>query len=378
MPEKTKKKGQTKPSKGGKGGSGGSNASGGKMVTLGNLNLTFNLTVPPEIITEKDPEAKFSDIASAKDCQFLLDHQELWDQIEMVSGNKSLTMLLNANKISKKKVPIDYITLDKIDYTDEQQPFKDLVDQVTQKNNLILHESEVCDCNVAVGIHLTCGEEEKDIPLTNSKNIPPPKKEGEGEEGEEGEENEGEKKEGDKKEGNGDQDVGGFNDNEETDDKNAPEKEKNDKSKEASAPPGEGEEGEEKKEGEEGEEGEEKENKFKKIKEPSLDSFEYIFIDFADFNESEISSAITLEELKDFFKETKEKGKSNIVLNVGKGDGDLEQVTELLKYPDVYIFNNRDDAHELFKKINDEKKKKEAEEKNKKAQEEIKKKQKKN
>ena len=58
MSEKTKKKGQKKNAKGGKGGSGGSNASGGKMVTLGNLNLTFNLTIPPELITENDPEKK--------------------------------------------------------------------------------------------------------------------------------------------------------------------------------------------------------------------------------------------------------------------------------------------------------------------------------
>ena len=46
---------------------------------------------------------------------------------------------------------------------------------------------------------------------------------------------------------------------------------------------------------------------------------------------------ISLEELKDFFKEIKKKEKSNIILNVGKGDGNLEEVIELLKIL-IFIF----------------------------------------
>ena len=107
------------------------------------------------------------------------------------------------------------------------------------------------------------------------------------------------------------------------------------------------------KENEEKKKEEEKENKLKKIVDPSLDLFEYIFIDFNDFNNNEISSMISLEQLKDCFKEIKKKEKSNIILNVGKEDGNLKEVIELLKYPDIYIFNNIQNTYKLFKKIKD-------------------------
>ena len=275
---------------------------GGKIVILGNLDLTFKLKINEKIIKEKDSKVKFSDISSIKDCGFLLDHEELWEQIKMISGNKTLIMLLSANKFFKKKIPIDYITLDKMKYNDEQELFERLITHVTQNNNLFLHDSEVCKCNIDIKMHLICGKEEKEISIINSKNNPTVKKEN--------------------------------NINEE-------ENKENDKTKKI-------------KENKD----EKKESKFKKINEPSFDSFEYIFIDFNDFNNSEISSAITLEELKDFFKEIKQTQKLNIILNVEKGNGKLKHIIELLKYPDIYIFNNIENTYNLFQKINEKKKKK--------------------
>ena len=276
---------------------------GGKIVILGNLDLTFKLKINEKIIKEKDSKVKFSDISSIKDCGFLLDHEELWEQIKMISGNKTLIMLLSANKFFKKKIPIDYITLDKMKYNDEQELFERLITHVTQNNNLFLHDSEVCKCNIDIKMHLICGKEEKEISIINSKNNPTVKKEN--------------------------------NINEE-------ENKENDKTKKI-------------KENKD----EKKESKFKKINEPSFDSFEYIFIDFNDFNNSEISSAITLEELKDFFKEIKQTQKLNIILNVEKGNGKLKHIIELLKYPDIYIFNNIENTYNLFQKINEKKKKNE-------------------
>ena len=273
---------------------------GGKIVILGNLDLTFKLKINEKIIKEKDSKVKFSDISSIKDCKFLLDHEELWDQIKMISGNKTLIMLLSANKIFKKKIPIDYITLDKMNYNDEQVLFERLITHVTQNNNLFLHDSKVCKCNIDIKMNLICGKEEKEISIINSKNNPNAKKEN--------------------------------NINEE-------ENKENDKTKKI-------------KENKD----EEKESKLKKINEPSFDSFEYIFIDFNDFNNSEISSVITLEELKEFFKEIKQKQKLNIILNVEKGNGKLKHIIELLKYPDIYIFNNIENTYNLFQKINEKKK----------------------
>jgi hypothetical protein len=142
---------------------------GSKVVILSNLGIIFNLTIQEKIIKEKNSKAKFSDISSIKDCEFILFHEELWDQIEMISGNKALTMLLNANKISKKKIQIDYITLDKMKFNDEQKLFEGLIYYVTKNNKLLLHDSEVCECNISIKFHLICGNEEKDIPIINSK-----------------------------------------------------------------------------------------------------------------------------------------------------------------------------------------------------------------
>ena len=282
-----------------------SNIIGEKIVIIGNLDITFNLTINEKIIKEKDSKLKFSDISSIKDCEFLLYHDELWDQIEMISGNKILTMLLNANNFSTKKIPIDYITLNKLDFNDEEELYEGLVYRVTQNNNLLLHDSQVCECNIDIKMHLICDKEEKNISIINSK----------------------------KNKKKNEENIENNNENEKENKENKKEnKENEDKNKEK-----------------------EKENKFKKIIDPSLDSFEYIFIDFNDFNKKEISS-INLEELTDFFKDIKKKEKSKIIFNIGKGDGsNIEQVIELLKYPDIYIFSNINNTYQLFNNIYDKK-----------------------
>ena len=329
---------------------------------MGNLNLLFSLEIDSKYIKEKN--INYEEVKEVKDLQFLLDDKSLWDKIEVSSENGTINMILTSNKINKKKVSIDYIILDKMDCDENQQKFKEFIDYVSDANSIKLHQSEVCECNVAISLNIKCGEDEKNFSLTNSKGLSGPKKEGEEEE----------KKEEEK--------------NEEKKDENAPEEENNEKEKEAEKPPQEGNEennnneNEENKNNEnnnnndnenENEEEDEDENPFTKITEVDVGNYDFVYFDLKDFTESEIANSLKLDDLKGFFIYLKLNTATNIILNVGKGDCDFEELKNILYFPDIYIFGNKDDVYNLMNEYYEKKKKQEKEEKKQKEEEEKKK-----
>ena len=333
---------------------------------MGNLNLLFSLEIDSKYIKEKN--INYEEVKEVKDLQFLLDDKSLWDKIEVSSENGTINMILTSNKINKKKVSIDYIILDKMDCDENQQKFKEFIDYVSDANSIKLHQSEVCECNVAISLNIKCGEDEKNFSLTNSKGLSGPKKEEKNEE----EKNE-EKKDEEKKD-------------EEKKDENAPEEENNEKEKEAEKPPQEGNEennnneNEENKNNEnnnnnenENEEEDEDENPFTKITEVDVGNYDFVYFDLKDFTESEIANSLKLDDLKGFFIYLKLNTATNIILNVGKGDCDFEELKNILYFPDIYIFGNKDDVYNLMNQFYEKKKKQEKEEKKQKEEEEKKK-----
>ena len=340
------------------------------LITMGNLNLLFSLEIDSKYIKEKN--INYEEVKEVKDLQFLLDDKSLWDKIEVSSENETINMILTSNKINKKKVSIDYIILDKMDCDENQQKFKEFIDYVSDANSIKLHQSEVCECNVAISLNIKCGEDEKNFSLTNSKGLSGPKKEGEEEEKNEEEKNE-EKKDEEKKD-------------EEKKDENAPEEENNEKEKEAEKPPQEGNEDNNNNENEENknnennnnnenenEEEDEDENPFTKITEVDVGNYDFVYFDLKDFTESEIANSLKLDDLKGFFIYLKLNTATNIILNVGKGDCDFEELKNILYFPDIYIFGNKDDVYNLMNQFYEKKKKQEKEEKKQKEEEEKKK-----
>jgi hypothetical protein len=79
------------------------------------------------------------------------------------------------NKTLKKKLSIDLIVLDKIQCDDTQAAFKDKIFEIAEKNNIKIHETEVCDCNVGVTLLIKCGDKEKTFEMTQSKGLESPK-----------------------------------------------------------------------------------------------------------------------------------------------------------------------------------------------------------
>ena len=169
----TKKDTKKNATKGGKGGDSSSSGTG-SVAMIGNLSLLFTMTVEPALLQEYKIE-DLEKVEKLSDLPFLKEKPELWDTVVCSSDNESSKTLAQMNKTLKKKLNIDLIVLDKIQTDDDQAQFKDKIFEIAERNNIKIHETEVCDCNVGVTLLIKCGDKEKTFEMTQSKGMESPK-----------------------------------------------------------------------------------------------------------------------------------------------------------------------------------------------------------
>ena len=125
-------------------------------LSFGKLDLIYkfefiekDLEKSEEEIQQDENGSKYyniEDFNSIKDLKFLQDKKEIWERISLKPNNATLDQLLTANKISKKKMNIEYITYGIPKFEDEEEKFfLDIYNYVNEKNNLDINEKPLVE-----------------------------------------------------------------------------------------------------------------------------------------------------------------------------------------------------------------------------------------
>ena len=125
-------------------------------LSFGKLDLIYkfefiekDLEKSEEEIQQDENGSKYyniEDFNSIKDLKFLQDKKEIWERISLKPNNATLDQLLTANKISKKKMNIEYITYGIPKFEEEEEKFfLDIYNYVNEKNNLDINEKPLVE-----------------------------------------------------------------------------------------------------------------------------------------------------------------------------------------------------------------------------------------
>ena len=125
-------------------------------LSFGKLDLIYkfefiekDLEKSEEEIQQDENGSKYyniEDFNSLKDLKFLQDKKEIWERISLKPNNATLDQLLTANKISKKKMNIEYITYGIPKFEEEEEKFfLDIYNYVNEKNNLDINEKPLVE-----------------------------------------------------------------------------------------------------------------------------------------------------------------------------------------------------------------------------------------
>ena len=311
----------------------------GKIITFGSLNLLLTLNLNKEEINSK----KFNNLSNLEDLSFLINNKKLWDKIELSSKNELLNTLLQMNKIKKNKSVIAYLVYNKIEFNDEQNKFKDLIDSVLLDNGLVISSFDICQCKIGINLELIFNNEYNSKKKFNIYGEVDSSSDSD--EQKEEDKNEDKDKENKKEESKNDENT---NEN-----KDKSEKDKNDESQEK----------------EKEEEEEEDKNDigiFEKIpvEEVKFEDFKYIYFHLKDYiSEGEFSNEFKLNQIYNFLNKLKKDSKIKIIFNFGDEIKiNQKYLVKFIKISDIHIFRNK---NILLEKLN-KKLKKEKEEREKK------------
>ena len=125
-------------------------------LSFGKLDLIYkfefiekDLEKSEEEIQQDENGSKYyniEDFNSIKDLKFLQDKKEIWERISLKPNNTTLDQLLTANKISKKKMNVEYITYGIPKFEEEEEKFfLDIYNYVNEKNNLDINEKPLVE-----------------------------------------------------------------------------------------------------------------------------------------------------------------------------------------------------------------------------------------
>ena len=125
-------------------------------LSFGKLDLIYkfefiekDLEKSEEEIQKDENGSKYyniEDFNSIKDLKFLQDKKEIWERISLKPNNATLDQLLTANKISKKKMNVEYITYGIPKFEEEEEKFfLDIYNYVNEKNSLDINEKPLVE-----------------------------------------------------------------------------------------------------------------------------------------------------------------------------------------------------------------------------------------
>ena len=125
-------------------------------LSFGKLDLIYKFEFIEKDLEKSEEEMKqdengskyynIEDFNSIKDLKFLQDKKEIWERITLKPNNATLDQLLTANKISKKKMNVEYITYGIPKFEEEEEKFfLDIYNYVNEKNHLDINEKPLVE-----------------------------------------------------------------------------------------------------------------------------------------------------------------------------------------------------------------------------------------
>ena len=109
----------------------------GKMDIIYRLEFTQqDLLKPVKQQKENDKYFHIEDLNSIKDLEFIKSKKSIYDKIQFIPNNDTLEQLHIANKISKKKMHVDFIPYGRPFFEGEEEFFNDIFIYVNDKNHI--------------------------------------------------------------------------------------------------------------------------------------------------------------------------------------------------------------------------------------------------
>ena len=109
----------------------------GKMDIIYRLEFTQqDLLKPAKQQKENDKYFHIEDLNSIKDLEFIKSKKSIYDKIQFIPNNDTLEQLHIANKISKKKMHVDFIPYGRPFFEGEEEFFNDIFIYVNDKNHI--------------------------------------------------------------------------------------------------------------------------------------------------------------------------------------------------------------------------------------------------
>ena len=115
-------------------------------LSFGKLDLIYKIEFAekdlekPEKDENGDKYYNIEDFNSIKDLEFIKDKKTIWDKITLRPNNATLEQLLIANKMSKKKMNVEYIGYGCPKFENDEEFFQQIFNHVNEKNHFDLNE----------------------------------------------------------------------------------------------------------------------------------------------------------------------------------------------------------------------------------------------
>ena len=115
-------------------------------LSFGKLDLIYKIEFAEKDLEkpEKDENGEkylnIEDINSIKDLEFIKDKKAIWDKITLRANNATLEQLLIANKMSKKKMNVEYIGYGRPKFEGDEEFFSQIFNYVNEKNHFELND----------------------------------------------------------------------------------------------------------------------------------------------------------------------------------------------------------------------------------------------
>ena len=297
----------------------------GKIITFGSLNLTFKLSLERTDINSNI----FDKLENLEDLTFLTENKKLWEKIELTTKNELLNSIIIMNKIKKNKSIVSYLVYNKIELSDDQAKFQNLIDSVLLDNGLVvIGRYDICQCQTSINIILKYKDQKKTFNIYGEKI--------DNDNDDKGKKEENENKEGSKKEEGKNEES--TNSNEKINQKGNDEDESQKK---------------------EEEEDPNDIGDLEKIPEDEVkfSNFKYLYIQYQDyFSGGQFSNSFKPNQLYNYLNKLKKSNKIKIIINLGENidNKNFEYIIKFMKISDIHIFRNK---KLLLKTLNERKKK---------------------
>ena len=124
-------------------------------LSFGKLDLIYRIEFTEKDLEKTEEEIKqdengskyhnIEDINSIPDLKFIKDKKAVWDKIILKPNNSTLDQLLIANKISKKKMSVEYIAYGTPKFENEEEFFQQIYSYINEKYHFDINEKPLVE-----------------------------------------------------------------------------------------------------------------------------------------------------------------------------------------------------------------------------------------